>query len=329
MDERPLAAVIARSTPGLALMRGLRRLDRWLRLGLTELPDAVIFLDVAPETALARLIAKGAPLDQHENIHDLATARTMYQGVAELFRRRCGDARVAVIDVTALSLGEVIRRAVAFVRTLPLHPRCPARARARLGTTEQELSRGSAVLKKVLSYRYLVRYALPNLHRGSTHELTFPLSSLGRQLLRDGYSAGMMRAIYLQEGQRYGLLDRVCLAYPLHRAVYHRLLILRRAIKQELCRRLGQVSSGAALKILTAPSGYAFDLFQPLGRLASMSRGAHLPLHILASDLDPDGQIEAALRQATTRCSSRRSPHWSTSPTSSTMRRERARWSRR
>ena len=38
----------------------------------------------------------------------------------------------------------------------------------------------------------------------------------GRRLLREGYSANVMRAIYLRESLSYGLLDRIFLGYPLH-----------------------------------------------------------------------------------------------------------------
>jgi thymidylate kinase len=90
IDGAPLAGSMRRAIPGLKLMRWLRWLDLRLELGIMRLPDALIFLDVAPETALARLRAGGKPLDRHENIHDLASAQAMYRGVAELFARHCG-----------------------------------------------------------------------------------------------------------------------------------------------------------------------------------------------------------------------------------------------
>ena len=155
--------------------------------------------------------------------------------------------------------------------------------------------------KKVLTYQYLARYTLPNLHRGSAHELTFPLSQLGQLFFREGYSAEIMKAIYLQDSQRYGPLDRIFLYYPLHRAVYHRLRILKRLVEKEFWHRLERLPIGGTVKVMTAPSGYAFDLLQPLERIARSGRERVRPIHILASDLDPDGRIERGLVQAAKR----------------------------
>lgn len=167
----------------------------------------------------------------------------------------------------------------------------------RLGTASEELSNVSAVVKKVLTYQYLIRYALPNLHRGSARELTFPLSQHGQLFFREGYSAEVMKAIYLQDSQRYSPLDRIFLGYPLHRAVYHRLQILKRAVERELWHRLERLPMGGTVKVMTAPSGYAFDLLQPLERIAKSGQQRIRPIHILASDLDPDGRIERELIQ--------------------------------
>ena len=258
----------------------------------------------------------------------------MYRRVVEFFRRRRGERNTAVIDVTGLSVGQTLRQVLDFVRRLPLRPLLspthaspflsPTRAssflpphaclllpppptrggdrggeeRRRLGTTSEELSNVSVVVKKVLTYQYLIRYTLPNLHRGSAHELTFPLSQLGQLFFEEGYSAGIMKAIYLQDSQRYGLLDRIFLDYPLHRAVYHRLRILKRVVEREFWHRLERLPTGGTIKVMTAPSGYAFDLLQPLERIARSGRERVRPIHILASDLDPDGRIERELIQA-------------------------------
>ena len=305
MDGKPLPSPPAprQAIPCLGLMRWLRRLDGWLHLNMLQLPDVLVFLDVAPETALARLTARGRKLDGHENLHDLAQAQAMYRRVVAFFRHRRDASHAAVIDATALSVGETLQQVLDLLRRLPtgrgragIYPQ--GKQRGRLGTTDQELSKTSTVFKKVLTYRYLIRYALLNLHRGSAHELTFPMSRLGQLFLREGYSAEVMRAIYLQESHRYGLLDRIFLGYPLHRAVYHRLGILRRAIERELWHRLARLPAGEAIKVMTAPSGYAFDLFQPLERIARSRREWLQPFYILASDLDLDGRIEAELARS-------------------------------
>jgi hypothetical protein len=165
----------------------------------------------------------------------------------------------------------------------------------RLGTTPIKLADSSIALQKALTYQYLVRYTLPNLHRGSARELTFPLSSLGRLSLREGYSADLMKAIYLQESQDYGLLDRIFLNHPLHKAVYHRLQVLRRVIEQEFRCRLGQLPPKKSIRVMTAPSGYAFDLLQPLKQITGSNRNGSSSIHLLASDLDPDGRLERGL----------------------------------
>lgn len=295
VEGKPLLPAMTPSIPGLRLMCGLRRFDQWLRLGLMELPDALIFLDITPEAALARRRASSRKLDGHENLRDLSQARAMYQGVIEFFRRRRGDDRVLVVDAAHLTVEETLKQVVEFVRTLPVRSGEVKATGKRLGTTPEELSKKASVFKKVLSYRYLGRYVLPNLGRGSMQELSFPLSSLGQLLLREGYSAGVMKAIYLQDTQEYGLLDRACLDYPLHRAVYDRLQILKPAVERELRQRLAALPPGHKLRIFTAPSGFAFDLFQPLARIAQ-SGGASLDqIHVVASDLDPDGRVEQEL----------------------------------
>ncbi len=302
MEGKPLSPSMIRAIPGLKWMRPLRRLDAWLRLGMMRLPDALVFLDITPETALARLMASGQRLDRHENVHDLTQARAMYHGAVAFFCNRRGDRRAATIDVTRLSIGQTLCRILDFVRTLPIHPRdLSENERGRLGMASVELSRASTMVKKVLTYQYLIRYALPNLGKGSAHELTFPLSRLGRLFLKEGYSAETMKVIYLRNNRRHGLLDRAFLEYPLHQAIYHRLQILNRLIESELRQRLERLPNGETIKVLTAPSGYAFDLLQPLERFAGSHPERIRPVHILASDLDPAGRIERELIQATQR----------------------------
>ena len=300
LNGAPLPPDMTGAIHGLRLMRRLRGLDRRLNLSLMELPDALIFLDLAPATALARRVASGRRLDRHENLADMTQAQRMYRGVVDFFRCRQGDDRTAVIAAEGLSVEETLQAALAFVGTLPTgrdrHER--AAVRERLGTTHEDLSKKAAVYGKVLSYRYLAHYALPNLGRGSAQEMTFPLSPLGQLFLKEGYSAGVMKAIYVKDSHRYGRLDRVFLDYPLHRAVYDRLQILKPAVEQELVRRLALLPPSGRVRVMTAPSGYAFDLFKPLTHLAGTGQAGLGQLHILASDLDPDGGIERELTLA-------------------------------
>ncbi len=293
----PLPQKLTQPISGLKLMRWLRWVDQKFKLDLLRLPDAMIFLDIAPEAALARLKRKGEKLDDHENIYDLTQAQAMYWGVVDFFRQVKGNKNVAVIDVTALSTGQVLKTVVDFAQKLPLSKKIGQAEQNLLGTNNEALTKTSVVLKKVLSYRYLVRYTLPHIRQGSLHEVTFPLSNLGRFFLKQGYSARVMRAIYLQKREKYNLLDRVFLRYPLHRAINHRLQILDLSVEREFRKRIPRLSRDEKIKVLTAPSGYALDLFQPLRQLNSSNVATPPPIHIFASDLDPDGDIESSLTQ--------------------------------
>lgn len=296
----PLPPEIAQPISGLKLMRWLYRLDQRLNLGFTNLPDALIYLDISPEKALARVMARDTRPDGHENIHDMIQAKTMFQGVVEFFRRQQGYNNTAVIDVTQLSREQTLGQVVDFVRNLPLpqpadKPLPPTQKR--LGTASTKLSDTRVVAMKALTFQYLIRYLLPNLHHGSAYELTFPLSQLGQLSLKEGYSARLMKAIYLQDNQKYGLLDRIFLNHPLHRAVYHRLQVLKQWVEKEFCCRLEKLPHGKTIKVITAPSGYAFDLLYPLKQIAKSHRENIKPIQILASDIDPDGCIERELTQ--------------------------------
>jgi len=101
-----------------------------------------------------------------------------------------------------------------------------------------------------------------------------------------------MRAIYDQDEKRYSFLDRIFLEYPLHRAVYDRLHILTRRIEVDLEKRLQE---GRDVNIFTAPSGFAYDLFQPLNAIAGRMPGAMKRVRLLAADLDPHGYLENEL----------------------------------
>jgi len=101
-----------------------------------------------------------------------------------------------------------------------------------------------------------------------------------------------MRAIYDQDERHYCLLDRVFLGYPLHQAVYDRLHILTRRIEADLEKRLQE---GRDVNIFTAPSGFAYDLFQPLNAIASRMPRAMKRVRLVAADLDPHGYLESEL----------------------------------
>ena len=103
-----------------------------------------------------------------------------------------------------------------------------------------------------------------------------------------------MRVIYDQDEKRYGLLDRVFLEYPVHRAVYDRLQILARKLEAELEVRL---QSGREVRIFTAPSGFAYDLFRPLETIAARRPEVMDKVEIVATDLDPHEALAGELAE--------------------------------
>lgn len=296
IHDKRLPPELAGAVHGVKFLRALNRLDRAWKLRLMELPDALIFLDIDPEIALERRTKSGTRLDRHENVPDMTNARIMYRNVVEFFRQQRGDDCAIVIDVSHSSIEQTLWCAIEFVHSVPPQSAANQAVGERLGTTDEKLEKKTTLIRKIFTFRYLVRYFLPNLTRGSAREMTFPFSPLGRLFLKEGYSAGVMKTIYEQEHKRYGALDRIFLDYPLHRAVYHRLKILQPIVERELRERLSAASQDS-IRILTAPSGYSFDLFPPLLRLAEMNPEWSARLNLLASDLDPDGRIENELVQ--------------------------------
>lgn len=302
-DVEDLKAVFTYIFDGQSLPRGsqnrlprlwkgrlIYKLTRFFRLHAVWLPDVVVFLDLSPETAVKRIASRGQKVDRHENVADLAQAREMYLKALEAFRQYRSPDAVHRIPVDNLSQGETIGAIVEALR-----PRILARqARdiahgAPLGTTR--LTKGT-IWGKAFNYRYLTRYLLAKWFDGAWREPTFFFSRLGRLFLKEGYSAGVMRVIYDRDVKKYGLSDRIFLGYPLHRAVYDRLQILVRKIEPELETHL---RGGREVRIFTAPSGFAYDIFRPLERIAERIPGAMQRVRLVAADLDPNEVLEGEL----------------------------------
>ena len=290
LDDRPVPAKNSERLPSLGKGKLIYKLDNLLRLNTVWLPDIVIFLDVRPELALERIRARGKKIDKHENLADLTQAREMYLKTVQAFQAYRTQGSAHVIRVDELSIGETIR-AVSDV----LKPHLTSAALADttsdspLGTSDLA---DEAIRGKSLSHRYVFRYLLAKWFTGAWREPTFFFSKLGRLFLKEGYSAGIMRAIYDRDEKNYGLLDRVFLEYSLHRAVYDRLGILVSKIQPELEARL---ASGGELRIFTAPSGFAYDLFRPLEDIARRDPEAMKRVHVIAADLDPHGVLQEEL----------------------------------
>jgi len=250
------------------------------------IPDVVLFLDVDPEIALSRIRGRGARVDPHENLADMQRARETYLKALRALQTYQGATCSHVIDATDATPAEVLAKSVAALR-----PHVEAQ---RTGAPGSVLGTAEGGRRSFLNSRYLVRYLAGRWFQGAWREPLFLLGQMGRQLLREGYSAGVMRTIYDQDGSAHSLADRVFLDYPLHRAVYDRLHILQNVIETELESRLAR---GSRVRIFTAPSGFAYDLFGPLEAIAAHKPELMRNVELVAADLDPHsllaGEVES------------------------------------
>jgi energy-coupling factor transporter ATP-binding protein EcfA2 len=290
LDEKPVPPESSQKLPSLRKGKYIYKLNNLLRLRAAWLPDVVIFLDVSPELALTRIKSRGKKIDRHENLADLTQAREMYIKTLKAFQAYRTEESAHLIRVDELSLGETLRAVGEALRPhLMSSDFADRKSISPLGTTELA---DNAIRGKTLNHRYFLRYLLPKWFSGAWREPTFFFSKLGRLFLKEGYSAGVMRVIYDRDDKEYGLLDRIFLEYSLHRAVYDRLQILVRKIKPELEARL---ASEKELRIFTAPSGFAYDLFRPLEDIALHAPHLMKLVHVTAADLDPHGVLQEEL----------------------------------
>src|SRR5215218_6431047 len=292
IEGTPIPPETQRRLPRLQRARAIYRLAGNVGLRAVWLPDIVIFLDLSPEISITRIASRGKKVDRHENLEDLAQAREMYLKSLEAFRRYRSSEVTYRILLDDLTPGETIG---AVVEALGPHLLVQRDERAApeepLGTSSRT---GGEVRKTALDRRYLIRYLLAKWFQGAWREPTFLFSSLGRLFLEEGYSAGVMRAIYDRDEKRYGPLDRIFLEYPLHRAVYDRLQILTRKIEAE---REARLQAGQKVRIFTAPSGFAYDLFRPLETIAARRPELIDRVEVVATDLDPYGALAGELTE--------------------------------
>src|SRR5215217_7952741 len=266
IEGTPIPPETQRKLPRLQRARAIYKLAGDLGLRAVWLPDIVIFLDLPPEISIERIASRGKKVDRHENLADLAQAREMYLKSLEAFARyRSADASYR-IPLDDLAPGETIGALVEKLRPYLLAGREEKIASEEpLGTSGRT---GGAMRKTALDHRYLIRYLLAKWFRGAWREPTFLFSSLGRLFLDEGYSAGVMRV------------------------VYDRLQILTRKIEAELEARL---QAGREVRIFTAPSGFAYDLFRPLETIAKRLPGLTDRVEVVATDLDPHGVLAGEL----------------------------------
>jgi len=211
-------------------------------------------------------------------------ARETYLKALRALDAYAGRPCTHVIDATDAEPREVLELAIAALR-----PRLEAARTA--ATTDVLGTAGEDAARKVLNARYLGRYLVGKFFEGAWREPLFLLSPAGRTLVRDGYSAGVMRSIYDGEGAS-GAFGRIFLGYPLHRAVFDRLQILTAAIEPLLLERL---ESQSRVRIFTAPSGFSYDLFRPLEAIARRRPELMNKVELVAADLDPHGVLAGEL----------------------------------
>ena len=290
LDDVPVPEESRSKLPSLRAGKLIYKLNKLLRLRAVWLPDVVIFLDLSPELALTRIKSRGKRIDRHENLADLTQAREMYLETLKAFQQYRSRDAAHSIDIDGKTLGDTLRLVSDALRPhLKSTGVVDRTSVAPLGTTDLA---DEAIRGKTLNHRYLFRYLLAKWFSGAWREPTFFFSKLGRLFLKEGYSAGVMRVIYDRDERQYGLFDRVFLEYSLHRAVYDRLQILVGKIGPELEARL---AGGREVRIFTAPSGFAYDLFRPLEKIARREPDAMNSVHVTAADLDPHGVIEEEL----------------------------------
>jgi SAM-dependent methyltransferase len=285
LEGRPLPPESVARLPSVDAAAFVARLARRFGFDGVWLPDVVIFLDLPPAAALERIKARGGRVDRHENRSDMTRARETYLKALSALDAYRGEQCVRVIDVQALSPAEALAAVVEALRERLESQRSGAAA-AVLGTPEGE------TVRNLLNWRYLIGYLIGKLFQDAWREPLFPVSAAGRRLLREGYSAGVMRVIYERDSARLGVFDRAFFGYPLHLAVYDRLQILTRRLEPELEARL---SGRRKVRIFTAPSGFAYDLFRPLEAIATRRPALMAKVELVAADLDPHGELASEL----------------------------------
>jgi shikimate kinase len=273
--------------PRMQLARGICGLLRLMRIQRI-LPHVVVFLDCEPTVALQRAVNRKRPLDRHENLHDMTQAREQY---AATLRMLDGSVAVHVLPTTQQQPWQTLDAIHTALDNLPsLNP--PIQL-ARGGAPQQS-ARGWFLIKKLFHPRYvlgcLVRYAL----QGAWREPFFLYTGMGRLLLREGYSANVMASIYRERAASPGLLQRIFLGYPLHRAVGDRLPIVQQRILTALKARLCLAGD---VRIFTGPSGFSEDVMGALSVLAVQQPHAMKRVSLIAADLDPEHTMEPSLRE--------------------------------
>ena len=287
LEGKELPKTSTERLPNLRLGRWLHRLTNAVGLRAVWLPDVVILLKLDPKIALERIHSRGQQVDRHENADDLAQTHGRYQNALETLRHIRGNDSVITIDVTGKSPGESLRAALVELKPHILRQKARRNSARPLGTTDTKLAEGG-IWSKVFNPSYIFRYFIPRFFSGAWREPLFPFSKSGHRFLKEGYSGGVMKEIYDHKSHTAGLCGRIFQGYPLHRAVYDRLQLLTKHIEPELETRLREQDR---VILFTAPSGFAYDIFRPLEKIAKRQPALMKKVKLLAADLDPHGVL--------------------------------------
>jgi hypothetical protein len=283
--------------PWIRTLRVAQRLSLLFGRELLSLPDAVVFLDLGASEAKKRIAERGAPVDPHENQADLYQARMGYRRALAAFAQVQNRKGAVVVLVNDLDSGAVTAKTHEALQGVLACPGNERSSRApELHAPMQRLV-GKVFVQIAFGGRYLKELFL-NAFFGAWREPLFVLSKSGRDFLREGYSAQVMRTIYEGHRQRRdsaSWAERVFLDHPLHQAVSDRLDCLRPRIQEALWRHATGTAQGK-IRILSAPSGLSDDLFGALAPLRQTHRALLERVEVVAVDLDPAGDIETALR---------------------------------
>ena len=298
IDGKPIPE---KSKPRLPDMRGARsiyNLLNFFHLNCVWIPDVIIYLDISPELALKRISSRGKKvrekIDHHENLADLVQTREMYTKTLNAVKKYNPSTKIFYVKEDRLSLGEVISECVKNLKPLVnSYMKKSKSGKDVLGTTQALTQKN--FLAKIFSFNYIFRYFLAKFFQGAWREPFFIFSPLGRQFLKEGYSAGIMKVIYDKDEKKYGFFDSIFLGYSLHLAVYDRLGILTKNIEPILLGKLRKAKK--EIRIFTAPSGFAYDLFKPLENLKKKNPELMKKISLTAADLDPHGVIEEELKE--------------------------------
>jgi hypothetical protein len=289
-----LSSVVKKRFPKIDKIRSLSQKAQMFGCQGLWLPDLVIFLDSSPVDAMRRLIGGEKRIDSHENMADLMHARQRYLNSLKVFQDyRGGPGSVHIIHVDDLSIDQVLRTIINIIREFHVSLPVNNKAEMKSNDTLKEKHKSHAALRAKFSPgRYLFSYFLGKMKYGSWREPLFFFSRSGRQFLNHGYSASVIKTIYDHDSQKSGLMESFFHNYPLHYAVQERLQILTKQMQKIIRRKIFEYGE---ITIFTAPSGFSYEIFQPLENIAISSPHLMGRIKLVASDFDPAGAIEPEL----------------------------------